>query len=93
MNKAEYLAYLDNRAAEEAKWADRLKHDHDERIGHLSAAWAFRVARLCAEELDDLEAPRCLCRHDYKCVRHRILESATKAVEDNQSCIRGPENG
>jgi hypothetical protein len=52
VTKEEYLAYLDARAAEEDKWSERLKHDHDEMIGHRASAWAFRVARLRAEELN-----------------------------------------
>lgn len=52
MTKDEYLEYLDMRAAEEDKWAVRLKDNHDEVVGHRSAAWAFRLARLVAERLD-----------------------------------------
>lgn len=52
MTKQEYLQYLDDRDEDERRWADKLRDNHDERIGHLSAAWAFRLARLVAEQLD-----------------------------------------
>lgn len=52
MNKEEYLKYLTWRSEEHDKWAERLSHDPDNVMSHRSAAWAFRVARSKAEELD-----------------------------------------
>jgi hypothetical protein len=44
----------------------------------------------------DLEALRnlCRCRAGYKCLKHRLLESATEAVPDdnNRSCMRGSDD-
>lgn len=53
MNKEEYLEYLDLRAAESDKWAERLKDDVVAYSNHLGSAWAFRLARMVAEELND----------------------------------------
>jgi hypothetical protein len=53
VNKQELLKCLDHRVEKERKWAERLKDNHDEHISHSSAGWAFRVARLLVEELDD----------------------------------------
>lgn len=54
MNKEEYLKYLDGRAAESQLWATRLhkEGDYSGWANHSGSAWAFRLARMKAEELE-----------------------------------------